>query len=93
MKTYTAVVWPPVPGSIGRRVAVDAENLAQARQLLERQHGMSNVDLHNEEDAGRPRWVTPACKLSLKQHREAPDVAEEATFVVLKRFGTKALPL
>jgi hypothetical protein len=40
----------------GLRVSVFAENLEAAREKLEAEHGEGTVfDLHNEEDAARPR--------------------------------------
>jgi hypothetical protein len=40
----------------GERVSVLAETLADAKKKLEKKYGEGNVfDLHNEEEASRPR--------------------------------------
>jgi hypothetical protein len=56
MKLYQAMIWVPDPSFPGRRVSVVAENLEEARKMLEAEYGQGNVfSLHNEEDAARPR--------------------------------------
>jgi hypothetical protein len=56
MKTYKAMVWPNGPDEPGRRVSVQANSLEEAREQLEAEYGEGSVfDLHNEDDAARPR--------------------------------------
>lgn len=56
VKTYKAVIWKAGSGEPGRRVSVTAESLDDARARLEAIYGSNTVcDLHNEEDAARPR--------------------------------------
>ena len=50
------MIWLKDPNQPGKRVSVLAGSLDEARQLLEEQHGAGTVfDLHNEDDANRPR--------------------------------------
>ena len=56
MKTYKAMVWPKGPDHPGHRVSVLAASLDEARTQLEAEHGKGSVfDLHNDDDASRPR--------------------------------------
>jgi hypothetical protein len=56
-KFYRAIIWVPGSGRPGQRVGVLAKNLKQAREKLEAEYGQGSVfDLHNEEDAARPRY-------------------------------------
>jgi hypothetical protein len=56
MKTYKAMVWDKDPKKPGKRVTVTADNLEDAKKKLEEKHGTGNVyNLHNEDDASRPR--------------------------------------
>jgi hypothetical protein len=56
VKLYRAIVWKDGSDKSGERVSVFAENLAEAKKKLESEYGEGNVfDLHNEEDAARPR--------------------------------------
>jgi hypothetical protein len=56
MKIYTAIIWDDDPAKPGRRVSVLAETLQDAKKRLEEEHGVGHVfNLHNEEDAVRPR--------------------------------------
>lgn len=55
-KLYHAMIWTGDSSIPGQRVTVLAENLREAKKKLEQLHGEGNVyDLHNEEDAARPR--------------------------------------
>jgi hypothetical protein len=55
IKTYKAMIWDD-PSKPGRRVSVLAESLDDAKRQLEAEYGEGHVfDLHNEEDAARPR--------------------------------------
>jgi hypothetical protein len=55
-KKYVAVIWCKDPQLPGKRVAVWAVSLDEAKKKLESEHGEGTVyDLHNEEDADRPR--------------------------------------
>jgi hypothetical protein len=55
-KRYKAIVWTDDANTPGKQVTVIAANLAQAKALLEAEHGQGNVfNLHNEEDAQAPR--------------------------------------
>jgi hypothetical protein len=55
MKTYKAVIWED-DTKPGRRVTILAENAADARKKLEEAYGEGTVfDLHNPEEAARPR--------------------------------------
>lgn len=56
VRRYVAMIWTDDRAKPGRRVSVDAVSLRQAREKLEAEYGQGNVfDLHNEEDAARPR--------------------------------------
>jgi hypothetical protein len=55
-KLFKAKIWRRGSDEPGQRVSVFAESLSEAKRLLEAEHGEGNVfDLHNEEDAARPR--------------------------------------
>jgi hypothetical protein len=55
-KRYLAMVWVRDSDRPGQRVSVLAESLGEAKRKLEAEYGEGNVfDLHNEEDAARPR--------------------------------------
>lgn len=56
MKTYVAIIWDNDPQKPGQRVTVLAESLDAAKKQLEERYGEGCVfNLHNEEEAGRPR--------------------------------------
>jgi hypothetical protein len=56
IREYRAIIWTSDATRPGQRVTVLAANLDEAREKLERQCGEDTVfDLHNEEDASRPR--------------------------------------
>ena len=56
LKTYHAMIWKSDPNIPGERVTIEAENLKSARKKLEEIYGDGSVyDLHNPEDAARPR--------------------------------------
>jgi len=56
MKEYRAMIWLQDPSRPGQRVTVLATSLDDARRRLEKEHGEGTVfDLHDEEDANRPR--------------------------------------
>lgn len=56
VKVYQAIIWTKDSEKPGERVSVTAESLSEAREKLESEYGKGNVfDLHNEEDASRPR--------------------------------------
>jgi hypothetical protein len=56
MKLYRAIIWIRGSDRPGQRVNVLAETLKEAKEKLEAEYGEGNVfDLHNEEDAARPR--------------------------------------
>jgi len=56
VKLYRAMIWVRDSDRPGQRVSVLAESLEQAKKKLEEEYGEGNVfDLHNEEDAARPR--------------------------------------
>ena len=56
MKVYKATIWEDDPSKPGRRVSVLAESLDDAKKRLETEYGEGHVyDLHNEEEAARPR--------------------------------------
>ena len=56
MKTYKAMIWKIDSDEPGQRVSVVADSLAEARDKLEAEHGEGTVfDLHNEDDAAKPR--------------------------------------
>ena len=53
---YQAIVWKDGSDRPGQRVSVVAETLEDAKEKLEAEYGAGNVfDLHNAEDATRPR--------------------------------------
>ena len=53
---YRAIIWTTDASTPGQRVTVVAKGLDEARKKLEGQYGNGTVfDLHNEEDASRPR--------------------------------------
>jgi hypothetical protein len=53
-RTYVAMVW--IGDEPARRVSVLAESLEDASDKLNTEFGSGNVfDLHNEDDAQRPR--------------------------------------
>jgi hypothetical protein len=55
-KSYQAIIWVQNSDLPGKRVSVTAENLREAKEKLESEYGKGNVfNLHNEEDASRPR--------------------------------------
>lgn len=55
MKLYHGIIWQS-DDTPGHHVTVMAENLADARKILEAEHGKGKVfDLHNKEDAEKPR--------------------------------------
>jgi hypothetical protein len=50
------MIWIGDTDQAGKRVTVYAESLAEAKRLLELEHGNGNVfDLHNPEEADKPR--------------------------------------
>jgi hypothetical protein len=50
------MIWTSDPNRPGQRVSVLAEGLDEAMEKLEAEYGKGNVfNLHNEEDAARPR--------------------------------------
>jgi len=54
-KTYKAIIWE-TPTSVGMRVTVVAESLAEALLKLEEEFGQGTVfNLHNDIDASMPR--------------------------------------
>ena len=56
MKIYKAIIWNDDSDKSGQRVSVLAENLQDAKKRLEEEYGEGHVfNLHNEEDAVRPR--------------------------------------
>jgi hypothetical protein len=56
MKIYEAMIWENDPQKPGQRVTVLAESLDEAKKQLEAKYGEGRVfNLHNEEDAARPR--------------------------------------
>lgn len=56
VKLYRAMIWTRDPDCPGQRVSVPAQSLEEAKAKLEAEYGDGNVfDLHNEEDASRPR--------------------------------------
>ena len=58
VRTYRAVIWTSHSES-GRRVSVQATSLREAMTKLEGRYGTGTVfDLHNENDAARPRQPT-----------------------------------
>jgi hypothetical protein len=56
VKLYRAMIWVRDSDRPGQRVSVLAENLKKVKEKLEAEYGEGNVfDLHNDEDAARPR--------------------------------------
>jgi hypothetical protein len=56
VKRFRAMIWEEGTEEAGKRVSLEAESLNQARHELEAQYGEGSVfDLHDEEDASRPR--------------------------------------
>jgi hypothetical protein len=56
VKMYKAMIWSDDPNKPGQRVSVLAESHEAVQKQLEAEHGEGHVfDLHNEEDAARPR--------------------------------------
>jgi hypothetical protein len=56
MKTFKAMIWEGNPEKPGRRVTVIAKDLDDAKRQLETKYGEGLVfDLHNEQDAAKPR--------------------------------------
>jgi len=56
LRPYEAMIWTAGSDEPGRRVSVLAKSLKDAMDRLEAEYGDGNVyDLHNEEDAARPR--------------------------------------
>lgn len=59
-RLYRAIVWGQDPNKPGERVSVLAEDLDEAKRQLEKNYGEGNVfDLHNVEDADKPRSNAP----------------------------------
>lgn len=55
-REYRAVIWTKEAALAGQRVTVLAHSLEEAKKRLEEVHGSGTVfDLHNTEDAGKPR--------------------------------------
>jgi hypothetical protein len=55
-RVYVAIIWTSDPNRPGQRVSVLAESLDDAMKKLEAEHGEGNVfNLHNEDDAKKPR--------------------------------------
>jgi hypothetical protein len=55
VRRYDAIIWDAA-GNPGVRVSVLAESIQEAKRLLEAEHGVWAVfNLHNEEDAAKPR--------------------------------------
>jgi len=53
-RRYQAMIW--IRDQPGKPVSVDAESLAEAKEMLETKYGEGTVfDLRNEGDAARPR--------------------------------------
>jgi hypothetical protein len=56
MKKYKAMIWKDGRNSVGQRAVIMADSLDDARRRLEAKYGEGTVfDLHNEEEANRPR--------------------------------------
>lgn len=56
LREYSAMIWVKDSNQPERRVTVWASDLMEAKRLLDDEHGAENVfDLHNKEDAERPR--------------------------------------
>ena len=55
-RPYRAIIWTKEQSRPGERVTVLAASLEEARKRLEAEHGEGTVfNLHNEDDANRPR--------------------------------------
>jgi hypothetical protein len=55
MREYRAMIWKD-DSARGQRVTVWASSLTEAKKLLEEKYGEGTVfDLHDEEDANKPR--------------------------------------
>jgi hypothetical protein len=55
-RRYRAIVWIENDPQPGERVEILADDLDDALKLLELKYGQGNVfNLHNEEDANKPR--------------------------------------
>jgi hypothetical protein len=55
-RLYKAMIWTEDPEQPGQRVTVVARTIDEAKDKLEVEYGKGNVyNLHNEEDANRPR--------------------------------------
>ncbi|MFE0758995.1 hypothetical protein ACFW16_33865 [Inquilinus sp. NPDC058860] len=55
-KRYRAMIWIPGSSGPGMRVAVFAEDLREAKEVIESKYGPGSVfDLHNEDDEKAPR--------------------------------------
>jgi hypothetical protein len=53
---YKATIWVDGSEKPGQRVSVTADSFTEAKHKLEAEYGAGNVyNLHNEEDAARPR--------------------------------------
>ncbi len=56
VRMYHAIIWIRDSDRPSQRVSVLAETLREAKEKLEAEYGEGNVfDLHNKEDAARPR--------------------------------------
>jgi hypothetical protein len=56
LEFYAAIIWPRDSDRPGLRVSIRAESLDDAKKQLEAEHGEGTVlDLHNEEEAAKPR--------------------------------------
>lgn len=55
-REYKAVIWADDPAVPGKRATMFAESSSAARRALEEIYGEGNVfNVHNEEDAAKPR--------------------------------------
>ena len=55
-RLYCAIIWVKGSDRAGERVTVYALSLADAQERLELRYGKGNVfDLHNPDDADKPR--------------------------------------
>lgn len=53
---YRAIIWKPDPDQPGERITVLADDLDEARKILEEQYGKDSVFyLYSEDDADKPR--------------------------------------
>jgi hypothetical protein len=56
MKKYQAIVWSDDHKIPGKRVAISASDLKEARVKLEEIYGKGNIfDLHDSDDSNKPR--------------------------------------